>query len=123
MPQILPSPGGGMTLERIAQMNAVYGEDLLLLIGGAHHSFPFWLNLPPYPAKVSLLTGTKARAWRLLMHAEASPSPSIFLARAPGRKPGASLYTRTCPSVSPIVHDLKGADTGAVALALGTEFV
>jgi ribulose-bisphosphate carboxylase large chain len=24
-----------MTLERIAQMNAVYGEDLLLLIGGS----------------------------------------------------------------------------------------
>jgi len=35
MPSILPSPGGGMTLERIAQMREVYGPDLLLLIGGS----------------------------------------------------------------------------------------
>mmetsp|Transcript_5864 Transcript_5864/g.19750 ORF Transcript_5864/g.19750 Transcript_5864/m.19750 type:complete len:566 (+) Transcript_5864:134-1831(+) len=34
-PAILPSPGGGMTLERIAQMREVYGPDLLLLIGGS----------------------------------------------------------------------------------------
>ena len=31
----LPSPGGGMTLERIAEMREVFGNDLLLLIGGS----------------------------------------------------------------------------------------
>ena len=34
-PPIFPSPGGGMTLERVAAMNEVYGEDLMLLIGGS----------------------------------------------------------------------------------------
>jgi ribulose-bisphosphate carboxylase large chain len=38
LPAILPSPGGGMTLERIAQMREVYGPDLLLLIGGSLYS-------------------------------------------------------------------------------------
>ena len=31
----LPSPGGGMTLERIGEMREVFGNDLLLLIGGS----------------------------------------------------------------------------------------
>jgi len=35
-------------------------------------------------------TGARATAWCLLIHAEAS----VFLSRGPGRKPGASLYTR-----------------------------
>ena len=35
MPPIFPSPGGGMTLERVAAMNEAYGEDLMLLIGGS----------------------------------------------------------------------------------------
>lgn len=34
-PPIFPSPGGGMTLERVAAMNEAYGEDLMLLIGGS----------------------------------------------------------------------------------------
>ena len=34
-PSIFPSPGGGMTLERVAAMNEVYGEDIMLLIGGS----------------------------------------------------------------------------------------
>ena len=34
-PPIFPSPGGGMTLERVASMNQAYGEDLMLLIGGS----------------------------------------------------------------------------------------
>jgi ribulose-bisphosphate carboxylase large chain len=34
-PAILPSPGGGMTMERVAAMNGAYGEDALLLIGGS----------------------------------------------------------------------------------------
>ena len=34
-PTIFPSPGGGMTLERVAAMNEVYGEDIMLLIGGS----------------------------------------------------------------------------------------
>lgn len=38
LPAIFPSPGGGMTLERIAQMREVYGPDLLLLIGGSLYS-------------------------------------------------------------------------------------
>ena len=38
LPAILPSPGGGMTLEKIAQMREVYGPDLLLLIGGSLYS-------------------------------------------------------------------------------------
>eukprot|EP00854_Cymbomonas_tetramitiformis_P003444 gene3444-4328_t len=33
-PSILPSPGGGMTLERVPEMKDVYGDDVLLLIGG-----------------------------------------------------------------------------------------
>ena len=35
MPPIFPSPGGGMTLERVKAMNEAYGEDLMLLIGGS----------------------------------------------------------------------------------------
>ena len=34
-PAIVPCPGGGMTLERVRKMNEVYGEDVLLLIGGS----------------------------------------------------------------------------------------
>ncbi|MHB1102193.1 MAG: RuBisCO large subunit C-terminal-like domain-containing protein [Devosia sp.] len=32
---ILPAPGGGMTLERIPEMQAAYGHDVVYLIGGA----------------------------------------------------------------------------------------
>lgn len=32
---ILPAPGGGMTLERIPEMQATYGNDVIYLIGGA----------------------------------------------------------------------------------------
>lgn len=32
---ILPAPGGGMTLERIPEMQATYGDDVIYLIGGA----------------------------------------------------------------------------------------
>ena len=34
-PAIFPSPGGGVTLERVAAMREAYGEDLMLLIGGS----------------------------------------------------------------------------------------
>lgn len=34
-PAIFPMPGGGMTLERVPQMLAMYGSDVALLIGGA----------------------------------------------------------------------------------------
>lgn len=34
-PAIVPCPGGGMTLERVRKMNEVYGEDVMLLIGGS----------------------------------------------------------------------------------------
>ena len=32
---ILPSPGGGMTLERLPDMRALYGEDCVYLLGGS----------------------------------------------------------------------------------------
>ena len=32
-----PAPGGGMSLERVPEMRALYGEDLIFLIGGALH--------------------------------------------------------------------------------------
>lgn len=32
---ILPAPGGGMTFERIPEMRATYGDDVVYLIGGA----------------------------------------------------------------------------------------
>ncbi|UJQ96109.1 RuBisCO large subunit C-terminal-like domain-containing protein [Mariluticola halotolerans] len=32
---ILPAPGGGMTLERVPEMQAAYGKDVIYLIGGA----------------------------------------------------------------------------------------
>jgi hypothetical protein len=35
MPAIMPSPGGGMTMEKVKAMGEVYGDDVLLLIGGA----------------------------------------------------------------------------------------
>ncbi|MCC7320538.1 MAG: ribulose 1,5-bisphosphate carboxylase [Rubellimicrobium sp.] len=34
-PAILPSPGGGMSVERAADMTAMYGEDAVLLLGGS----------------------------------------------------------------------------------------
>ena len=37
LPPIWPSPGGGMTLERIPEMIEFYGRDVVLLIGGALH--------------------------------------------------------------------------------------
>ncbi len=33
----LPAPGGGMSLERVPEMRALYGDDLVYLIGGALH--------------------------------------------------------------------------------------
>jgi len=33
----LPVPAGGMTLERVPEMVEFYGEDVILLIGGALH--------------------------------------------------------------------------------------
>ena len=35
MPPIVPTPGGGMTLEKIKKMTQVYTEDVMLLIGGS----------------------------------------------------------------------------------------
>ncbi|WPL16605.1 2,3-diketo-5-methylthiopentyl-1-phosphate enolase [Thiorhodovibrio winogradskyi] len=32
---ILPSPGGGMSVERAAEMHAMYGEDVVYLLGGS----------------------------------------------------------------------------------------
>ena len=34
MPPIVPTPGGGMTLEKIKKMTTVYTEDVILLFGG-----------------------------------------------------------------------------------------
>ncbi|MDW8292122.1 MAG: RuBisCO large subunit C-terminal-like domain-containing protein [Anaerolineae bacterium] len=35
---IFPTPAGGMTLARVPEMRAVYGDDVILLIGGGLHS-------------------------------------------------------------------------------------
>ena len=35
MPAILPCPGGGMTMEKVAAMRESYGEDVCFLIGGS----------------------------------------------------------------------------------------
>ena len=35
MPAIMPSPGGGMTMDKVKAMKEVYGDDVLLLIGGS----------------------------------------------------------------------------------------
>ena len=32
---LLPAPGGGMTLDRIPEMRATYGDDVIYLVGGA----------------------------------------------------------------------------------------
>ena len=45
MPAIMPSPGGGMTMDKIGAMGDFYGDDVLLLVGRGLHSFPFQLNL------------------------------------------------------------------------------
>jgi ribulose-bisphosphate carboxylase large chain len=37
MKRIFPSPGGGMTLERIPEIANFFGNDTFLLIGGALH--------------------------------------------------------------------------------------
>lgn len=37
LPPIWPSPGGGMTLERMPEIIEFYGRDVVLLIGGALH--------------------------------------------------------------------------------------
>ncbi len=34
---ILPAPGGGMTLERVGEMMAVYGNEVIFLMGGGLH--------------------------------------------------------------------------------------
>lgn len=35
LPPILPCPGGGMTLDRVPEMQRVYGEDVVYLMGGS----------------------------------------------------------------------------------------
>lgn len=35
---IFPTPAGGMTLPRVPEMRAIYGDDVVLLIGGGLHS-------------------------------------------------------------------------------------
>lgn len=37
MKSIFPSPGGGMTMERIPEMQSVYGRDVIFLMGGGLH--------------------------------------------------------------------------------------
>lgn len=37
MKPIFPSPGGGMTMERVDEMQAVYGRDVIYLMGGGLH--------------------------------------------------------------------------------------
>jgi ribulose-bisphosphate carboxylase large chain len=37
---ILPAPAGGMKVERVAEMRAFYGDDVVLLIGGDLHRGP-----------------------------------------------------------------------------------
>ena len=37
MKSIFPSPGGGMTMERIPEMQEVYGRDVIFLMGGGLH--------------------------------------------------------------------------------------
>ena len=37
MKPIFPTPGGGMTMERVADMQAVYGRDVIYLMGGGLH--------------------------------------------------------------------------------------
>jgi ribulose-bisphosphate carboxylase large chain len=37
MKPILPTPGGGMTLDRIAEMREMYGADVMYLVGGGLH--------------------------------------------------------------------------------------
>lgn len=37
-PSILPSPGGGMTLDRVKSIMSTYGQDVLLLVGGSLYS-------------------------------------------------------------------------------------
>ena len=34
MKAIFPSPGGGMSLDRVSEMVDAYGQDVVLLIGG-----------------------------------------------------------------------------------------
>jgi ribulose-bisphosphate carboxylase large chain len=34
---IFPAPGGGMSLDRIPEMGALYGDDVIYLIGGNLH--------------------------------------------------------------------------------------
>jgi ribulose-bisphosphate carboxylase large chain len=41
---IFPSPGGGMTLDRVPEMIQVYGTDVTLLIGGALHRGDLFSN-------------------------------------------------------------------------------
>lgn len=37
---IFPTPGGGMNLDRVAEMRATYGNEVIFLIGGALHEGP-----------------------------------------------------------------------------------
>lgn len=37
--EIFPTPGGGMTIEKIPEMRSVYGNEVIYLIGGGLHSY------------------------------------------------------------------------------------
>ena len=36
---IFPTPAGGMSLDRIPEMRAMYGRDVIFLVGGGLHSY------------------------------------------------------------------------------------
>lgn len=39
MKPIFPCPGGGMTIDRVDELSAVYGKDVIFLVGGGLHRF------------------------------------------------------------------------------------
>ena len=66
------------------RVRAAYHTRTLTLRSGGSDSLT-WLG--PH---ISILTGLRAKAWCILIHAHRS----VSLSRGPGRKPGAPLYTR-----------------------------
>lgn len=52
---IWPSPGGGMTLDRMDELIEFYGQDVVLLIGGALHRGDLYRNAKSLVDKVSLV--------------------------------------------------------------------
>jgi len=61
----------------------------------------------PCPCLANSRGGCGAKAWCLLIHAEASPYLSC-LSRGAGRKPGASSYTRKRPPISRVRRNYGG---------------